>query len=174
MLTVTSSREQGLEYFLLCLTQKAAMNVRRSMAKEYSAVILYPFAMIRFIFKMLGLLIWPIKHHKSDFFQRLMELPENVPRCWLFEISCSIFLPMRITAGFPMMLWARGFFLLFSLQAGNLSIRLAGPPKGHFLSSVSQDRWAISQFNQSVSLLFFFKPFQRESFQILLINCLSA
>ena len=130
------------------------------MAKEYSAVIFYPFA-IRFIFKMLGSLIWPSKHHESDFFQTLMELPENVPRCWLVEISCSIFLPMRITAGFPMMLWARGFFLLFSLQAGNLSIRLAGPPKGHFLSSVSQGRWAISQFT-SLCLCYFFLNLSRE------------
>lgn len=99
------------------------------MAKEYSAVILYPFAMIRLIFKMLGSLIWPIKHHKSDFFQRLMELPENVPRCWLFEISCSIFLPMRITAGFPMMPWARGFFY-FHYKRGIYPSDWQGPQRG--------------------------------------------
>ena len=121
---------------------------------EYSVAVFYHFWK-RFILKMPGSLIWPIKHHKSDFFQRLMELPENVPRRWLLEISSYIFLPMRITAGFPMMRQARGFFLLFSWQARNPSIHLAGPPKGYFLSSVSQNRWSIPQFNQSVSLLFF-------------------
>lgn len=87
------------------------------MAKEYSAIIFYHFA-IRFIFKMSGSLIWPIKHHQSDFFQRLMELPENVPRCWLLEISSSNFLPMRITAGFPIMLWQGASFFYSHYKQG--------------------------------------------------------
>lgn len=110
---------------------------------EHLGLIFYHF-LIRFIFKMPGSPVWPIKHYESDFwvinlFQRLMELSEDVPECWLLEISSDTFLPMRFTASFPMMLWARGFLLLLSLQAANPSIRLAGPPKGHFLSSVSQN-----------------------------------
>lgn len=60
--------------------------------------------------------VWSIKHH-INLFQRFTILPENDPKCWLLEISSCTFLPMRITASFPIMFWRKGFVLLLSLQA---------------------------------------------------------
>lgn len=78
--------------------------------------------------------------------QRLMVLLENVPKCWLSEISSYFSLPENYC-------WlshnALGKEILFTfITDENTSIRLVGTPKGHILSSLSQNRWSIPPFNQ--------------------------